>query len=120
MSVRDQLQADLKQALKARDKVASSTIRSLLGAIANAEAVRAPAHDRGAPSLGVVGVGAAEAARRELSEADILEIIRADATERAEALEHAEQHASAEVVERLRAESGVLARYLSSGDSGSA
>lgn len=113
MSVRQQLQADLKAALKARDQVASSTIRSLLGAIANAEAVEAPAEDRGAAPLGAVGVGVGEVARRELSEADILAIIRADAAERAEALAHAERHAPPETVERLRAESGVLARYLS-------
>jgi uncharacterized protein YqeY/catechol 2,3-dioxygenase-like lactoylglutathione lyase family enzyme len=115
-SIRERLQADLKQALKDRDRVASSTIRSLLGSIANAEAVAAPEEDRSAAPLGVVGVGAAEADRRELSEAEILDIIRADAAERAEALEHAEQHAPPETVERLRAESGVLARYLSAGD----
>lgn len=112
-TVRERLQADLKQALKSRDTVAASTIRSLLGAIANAEAVAAPEKDLGAAPLGVVGVGAAEAARRELTEAEILDIIRADAAERGEALSHAEQHAPPETVERLRAESGVLARYLS-------
>jgi uncharacterized protein len=113
MSVRDLLQADLKTALKARDRVAASTIRSLLGAIANAEAVEAPAVEPGAAPLGAVGVGVGEVARRELSEADVLDIIRADAAERAEGLEHAEAHGRTEAAERLRAESGVLARYLS-------
>ncbi|GAB3429228.1 GatB/YqeY domain-containing protein [Flindersiella endophytica] len=113
MSVRDQLQADLKTALKARDRVASSTIRSLLGAIANAEAVEAPAEDRSVAPLGAVGVGVGEVDRRELTEAEILAVIRADADERAAALEHAEAHGRTDAAERLRAESGVLARYLS-------
>jgi uncharacterized protein len=111
--LRERLQADLKAALKARDRVASSAIRSLLGAIANAEAVEAPAPDPSAAPLGAVGVGVGEVARRELTEADILAIIRADADERSSALADAEAHGRTDAAERLRAESGVLARYLS-------
>src|SRR2546423_1232971 len=73
--------------MKARDRVALAALRSALAAIDNAEAVDAPPVPGG--SLAIertpVGVGAAELARRELTEADVERIVRADIDQREEA-----------------------------------
>jgi uncharacterized protein YqeY len=109
------LRLALRDALKARDTVAVSVLRSVLSAIGNAEAVDAVAtagtsgpHIAGA----AVGVGAGEADRRVLSPADVAGIVRAEVRERlsaAAAYERAGEHGRAE---RLRREVGVLALVL--------
>ncbi len=71
-------------AIKQRDRVAVAALRSALAAIENAEAVeRGESVDR---RLGIeqipVGVGAAEVARRELTELDVLGIVRAEIADR--------------------------------------
>lgn len=59
------LRVALREAMKAKDAVAISALRSALSAVGNAEAV-APA-EPGAPFRPTLGVGAADVARRELS-----------------------------------------------------
>ncbi|WP_377322501.1 hypothetical protein ACFJIY_23945 [Pimelobacter simplex] len=99
----DRLRADLTTALRARDRTRASVLRTVLGAIANAEAVPVP---QAAPPLAegviagaVVGLGAAEAPRRELREDDVRAIVVA---ERDDLLAHG-----------MTAEAALLAEYLS-------
>src|SRR5215470_10020577 len=85
--IRTRLQQALRGALKARDGSATSALRSALGAIGNAEAVEeAPKPLAGKGSVhvagAVAGLGAGEAERRQLTEADVAAIVRAEVTER--------------------------------------
>jgi uncharacterized protein len=114
---RADLRRDLTRAIRRRDAVAVSALRTALAAIENAEAVQ-PGDDALVPEAGgspvagaVVGLGAAEVARRELSDADLERIIRTEVRERVAAAveyEHRGQHARAQ---RLRAEAALLGRY---------
>ncbi|WP_278255357.1 GatB/YqeY domain-containing protein [Nocardioides convexus] len=64
----ERLRADLTAAMRRRDRAAVSTLRSVLATIANAEAVPVadtPAATEGPVAGAVVGLGAAEAPRRE-------------------------------------------------------
>jgi uncharacterized protein YqeY len=104
----------LPEAMRARDKVAVSALRSTLGALDNAEAVPVgEAELRGtALEQSPVGVGTTEAARRELSESDAEDVVRAEAAERLEAAAQLTAPAHADRATRLRAEAAVLLRFL--------
>jgi uncharacterized protein len=115
--LRDRLRDGLPAAIKARDGVAVAALRSALAAIENAEAVTpppgSPAEATHAQLAGtVVGVGAAEAERRALSEAEIEEIARAEVDERRAAADAYERAGRPEEARRLRAEADVLVGYL--------
>ncbi|MCT4355461.1 hypothetical protein M5362_20200 [Streptomyces sp. Je 1-79] len=100
--------------MRARDKAAVSALRSTLAALDNAEAVPATeAQLRGtALEASPAGVGATEAARRELSEHTVREVVRAEAAERLEAAEQLTAPAHADRAARLREEADVLLRFL--------
>jgi uncharacterized protein YqeY len=107
------LQGALRAALKARDSVAVSALRSAQAAIGNAEAV---APSAGSPAPGgnrhfagtVEGLGAAEAPRRILTEEQVSEIVRAEITERHQAAEIYERSGHADRADRLRREAEAL------------
>lgn len=80
--VREQLKQRLRSAMKAREAVEVETLRMLLGAIDNAEAVAAPAAIDFALML-----GEAEVARRELSHPEIMSIFQGERAECVEALD---------------------------------
>ena len=106
------LRQALGAALKARDTGAVSALRSALSAIGNAEAVEAdpgrPAGTGSAHFAGTVaGLGAGEAKRRHLTEADVTAIVRAEAAEREAAAAEYERGGYAEEAARLR--SGIQA-----------
>ena len=94
--------------------VAAAALRSALGAIANAEAVRA---DQSAadPTTSqyvagaVAGLGAAEAQRRSLTGAEVDEIVDAEIAECMVAAADYEGRGYAEQARRLRREARVLA-----------
>ncbi|MGK5545500.1 hypothetical protein ACSNOH_12310 [Streptomyces sp. URMC 127] len=100
--------------MRARDKAAVSAIRASLAALDNAEAVPLDEAAAGSQVLehSPVGAGATEAARRELSEDTVLEIVRAEVTERLQAAAQLTAPAHADRVARLRAEADVLQRFL--------
>jgi len=81
----------LRDAMKNRDKLAVTVLRSVLGDIGNAEAVpvagaRSPGEGDEAPFAGSVeGIGAAESARRELSDTDVEAIVQTAIAERHDA-----------------------------------
>jgi len=87
VDARTRLRLALTGAIKARDTIAVSALRSALSAIGNAEAVDpGPAATAGAGGPYVagaaVGVGATEARRRSLCLAEAEQIVRAEAGER--------------------------------------
>ncbi|MFD2472531.1 polyprenol phosphomannose-dependent alpha 1,6 mannosyltransferase MptB [Amycolatopsis silviterrae] len=117
LAMRANLRAGLKSALKNRDRVAASALRSALAAIDNAEAV--PIEQRADSRVGdehvagaAVGLGAAETARRDLSEADVRGIVEREVAERASAADEYERLGRSEMAGQLRAEAAVLEAHL--------
>jgi uncharacterized protein YqeY len=116
-AVRARLSQALRDALRGRDQVATSALRSALAAIANAEAVAAAAQP--APATGsehfagaAAGLGATEVARKELTEAAVREIVRAEIADRRTAAGQYAGSGHADRAGRLRAEINVLERVL--------
>ncbi|MFE8947882.1 hypothetical protein [Streptomyces sp. NPDC007856] len=100
--------------MRDRDKVAVSALRSTLAAVDNAEAVPVGSAElRGlAIELAPVGVGATEAARRELTEQHVTDIVRAEADERLTLAAQFTAPGQAARAAQLRAEAAVLLRLL--------
>jgi uncharacterized protein YqeY len=114
MSLRVHMRQALPEAMRARDKAAVSALRATLAALDNAEAVPVDeAVTRGtALEQSPVGAGATEAARRELSERAVVDIVRAEAAERLDVAARLTAPAHAGRAARLRAEADVLLRLL--------
>ncbi|MCW2787021.1 MAG: GatB/Yqey domain protein [Marmoricola sp.] len=90
--LKDRLRADLTTAIKARDEVASSTLRMVLTAITNAE------------------VAGKEA--RELTDEDVLGVLTSEGKKRREAAEAFDSAGRQSQADKERAESAVIAGYL--------
>lgn len=120
MSLRLRMRQALPEAMRARDKAAVSALRTTLAALDNAEAAPVgEAELRGvALEQSPVGVGATEAARRELSERGVVDIVRAEVTERLAVAAQLTAPAHADRAARLRTEAAVLQGFLD--DSGTA
>jgi uncharacterized protein YqeY len=117
--MRAALREALTAALKARDRVAATALRSALSAIENAEALPVEPAAAGTAVQGnehvagaVTGLGAAEARRRDLTEADVRGIVEQEVRERTAAAEEYERLGRTDHAERVRAEAEVLRRYL--------
>jgi uncharacterized protein YqeY len=119
--LRAQLSAALKDAMRARDQVATSALRGALGAIGNAEAVPvdlpAPPPGSGGPDFAgsVCGLAAAEIARLRLTPADLDAIMRTEITDRERAADDYAASGFADQAERLRREASVLQSILNGG-----
>jgi uncharacterized protein len=116
--MRDRLRHDLTAAMKARDAIAISALRSAIAAIDNAEAVDVRADGaRPATSEHIAGAtegaGSAEAPRRVLTQAEVEAVIRAQVDERVRTAEEYEALGRGEMAERLRGEARVLLGYVS-------
>jgi uncharacterized protein YqeY len=115
-NVRDQLRRALGDALKSRDMVAVSALRSALGAIDNATAVPAgpAATSASSPHIAgaAAGLGATETERRRLSDDDVSAIVRAEVTERQAAARDYERAGHTDRAGRLRREANILAAAL--------
>ena len=111
------LRRALGMALKARQAGSVSALRSAMSAIGNAEAVD-PAASRpggtGSPHFAgtVAGLGAGEAQRCRLTEADAVAIVRREAAEREAAASEYERGGRAEEAARLREGARVLMGVL--------
>lgn len=114
MSLRVRMRQALPEAMRARDQAAVSALRATLAALDNAEAVPVgEAELRGvALEQSPAGAGATEAARRELSERGVVDIVRAEAAERLDVAAKLTAPAHADRVARLRAEAAVLLGFL--------
>jgi uncharacterized protein YqeY len=98
--------------MKARDRATAATLRSTLAAIDNAEAVDAGTARAGAIETSPVGIGVAEAARRELTESDIAAIVEAEIAERQHAAQVYEESGHSDKAAELRAAAATLAGFL--------
>ncbi|MFC4126567.1 hypothetical protein [Nocardia rhizosphaerae] len=110
--VRERLRAALKPALKSRDRSAVSALRTVLGAIDNAEAVDASDTRAGALEDSALGLGAAEVSRRDLTEDDILAIVRREIDERHTAAAEYDRLGATDRRDRLIAEAAALSAVL--------
>jgi uncharacterized protein YqeY len=112
---RQRLRDELLSARKSRDTVRVSAVRSALSAIDNAETpdgVDLDAPSSGTIAGGVVGLGAAEVARRVLSDAEIRELVHTEIDERLTAARDFTAGGRTERAAMLRAEAAVLGGLL--------
>ena len=91
-ALKDQLQSDLTDAIRAQDELTMATLRMALAAITNAE------------------VSGKEA--RELSDDEVVVVLTSEAKKRREAAESFDAGGATDRADRERAELGVLQRYL--------
>jgi uncharacterized protein len=110
-SLRRRLRDALVAAMKERDRVTVTALRSTLAAIDNAEAVDTTAA-AGAIESSPVGIGVAEAERRALSEEDVARIVRAEVADREAAAREYDRAGRPERAEALRAEARMLSSHL--------
>ncbi len=118
-ALEQRLRAALTRAMKERDAVAVSALRSAIAAIDNAGAVDAP--DAKATSGGVIagatrGVGTTEVPRRELSEHEVTALVHHEIAQRETAAGEYERRGCDDDAARLRAQIQVLAAQLRGGD----
>lgn len=115
-ALREQLSAALTGAMKARDKVAVSALRSTLGALANAESVGVGTTVGGAGSADLAastpGVGSTEAVRRALANREVADLVLSEAVEREDAARGYDAAGEVSRAERLRAEAAVIRSIL--------
>ena len=109
MSLPSRLATALTSALRTRDAEEVSALRGAIAAISNAEAVTSP--QRNATEV-VLGVGPSEVPRRELTDEEIVAIVREEITERRSAAAVLERHGHDERAARLVREAGVLEKHL--------
>lgn len=105
-SLRPRLQADLAVAIKSRDPVRVSVLRTALAAIDNAEAVD-PAYEHIRPA-GLF----ADVARRELTEGEVRSVLEAEYTELLEAVRSARRLDQDAPADALAEQAAILAGYL--------
>ena len=115
-ALRDALRRDLASAMKAREPDAVSALRTAIAAIDNAEAVPAP-DERAATTSGHIagaraGLGAAEAARRNLSDGPQQAILRDQIAGYAADADRYEALGQQDAAGRLRARARLLTAYL--------
>jgi hypothetical protein len=104
--------------MRARDLTTVRVLRTVLSAIANAEAQ--PDTDATPTSLrsdgriagATAGVGAADVARRDLTESDTLAVLTAERDERLASADALSTRGAMEAAADLRAEAAVIDRYL--------
>lgn len=108
--LRARLSADLRTAMRARDHAATAAIRSLVGALDNAEAVDVPERSSIDPPL--VGHRAGEAPRRVLDAANVRRLLDREIIDRDDAVREYRQLGQDDAAERLDAEAAVLRRYV--------
>jgi uncharacterized protein len=115
---RERLGQALRDALKARDTMAVSALRSALSAIANAEAVETGAGARASSPYvagAASGIGSGDVPRRALTDADVDRIVQTEISERLQAADGYDRAGRAELAERLRSEAGILTGQLPRG-----
>jgi uncharacterized protein len=109
----ERLRDALRAAIKARDRVAVSALRSALAAIENAEAVEGTgAARRGLAIEQSPGLGGAEVRRLDLAEADVIRIVRAEIADREAAARTYASAGQADRAELLLAEAAALRAHL--------
>lgn len=109
----DSLRREMMSARKRRDQVTVVACRSALAAVANAEAVPSE-ESAGAVEQAKVGAGAADAPRRELSEAEVRAIIAAHLAELDTSVAEYQQVGQPAAAEEVAAQAAALRQALPS------
>ena len=112
-SLPDRLRAGLLTAMRQRDAAAVSALRSALAAVENAEAVPRAEPSSVAPA---VGLGGTEAERRDLSPAEVRDLVLAEVADRRAAAAQLEQLGRDDRARRLLREAEVLESHLAAAD----
>ncbi len=99
MGLKEQLAADLKDAMRAGDAVRRDVLRSLLTAISNTEIAR-------------VNVKAEDASRQALAENDVLDVVQKQAKQRRESIDEYRKGGRPDLVAREEAELAIISSYL--------
>ena len=107
MSVPDRLRADLAFAMRARDKTEVSMIRTLIGAIENAEAVEGESSID--PKIGLNH----DLPRKILTDEDVVHILSLERSETAAAADGYQEMGLADEAEELVRRVRIIDRYLS-------
>ncbi|MBI3972205.1 MAG: GatB/YqeY domain-containing protein [Chloroflexi bacterium] len=98
MGLKEQLEADQREAMRARDERRLSAIRMLRAAIANFEIART---DRKNPQYG-----------KPVTEEDLFGVVQRELNQRREALEFAEKANRSDLAEKERTEIAITGSYL--------
>lgn len=118
-AIRDRLHQALRDALRAREPIATSALRSALAALDNASAVPPGPVTRTASGPhfagAVAGLGAGEVPRRGLAPGEAERIVRAEIAEREAAAAGYERAGHSEQARRLRQEAAILASAMDPG-----
>jgi uncharacterized protein YqeY len=117
---RETLRAQLLSARKERDQTRVSALRSALSAIDNAETPDADTSHETAPVVtsdgavagAVTGLGSTEVARRQLTDAQIRALLRAEVDERLRAAGQLRDNGAEDRAAAVRAEADVLTAVL--------
>ena len=99
MGLKEQLNDDLKDAMRAGDARRRDTLRSVITAIRNTEIARVDVKDE-------------HASRGELPEADVVEVVRKQAKQRRESIEEFKKGNRQDLVDNETAELAILEAYL--------
>ena len=113
--LRERLRDELRVAMKQRDKAAVAALRAALGVIDNAEAADlsdAPGVEPGLIAGGVAGLGAGEVARRQLSDRELVEMLRDEVVRWESTARECERVRRSTDAARLRAEIAALQPFL--------
>jgi uncharacterized protein len=92
MSLKQKLQDDLKTAMKSGEKLRTMALRGIIAEVSRVEV--------------------ADAARREVTDADVIQVIKRERARREESLEFARKAGRADLIEQNEAEAKVLESYL--------
>ncbi|GAA4368250.1 hypothetical protein [Nocardioides caricicola] len=117
-NVEARVREDLAAALRARDKDTARVLRTVLSAIANAEAqpdvddTPLSLRSEGAIAGAVSGLGAADVARRELDPDAVRAVVAGERDERLTAADDLDARGAGDAAGALRAEAALLERYL--------
>ena len=98
MALKEQLESDLKQAMRARDERRVSAIRMLRAAIGNFEIART---DRKNPQFG-----------KPIAEEDLVGVLQKELNQRRESLHFAQQANREDLIAKERTEIAILEAYL--------
>jgi uncharacterized protein len=118
IDIRDAMRRDLRAAMRERDARRVSTLRTLIAAIDNAEAVPLPENPLQTRTravsqhIAVTGHGPSEAERRLLSEADVSAIIRAEAEALQSAAADFRTHGALAAAEDCAAKAAIALSYV--------
>ncbi len=102
------IRADLTDGMKRRSRPEVATLRTLLAAIQNAEAVADDTDD----NLPAVGAHASDQPRRRLSPSDIDDILKSEVSERLTTIAQYQDLGVDDRIDALRDEIAIVSRYL--------